>query len=219
MAQLPKVLMYRDTDLNDPDTDGPVLFSRVIIRLTHLQNMFFIERLLSKGTHLLSSEIIDISYEMISLTLIFWTHQDKLFGVSGDSEWLLMCYAAPAAGILCMELLRGGRGGSSTASATPSHRGGSTNPPITRSRLIQQLSLLVGFLDWVGPMAPNTESCNSVKKAVRHVLDQALNEGTTHVSTPMDWVGDRGVELSADMNDFFNFELLDTFDWLRPDVQ
>lgn len=217
MAQLPRAIIYRETDLNDADIDGPVLFSRVTIRLNHLQNMFFIERLLSKGTHILGSETIDISYEMISLTLIFWTHQDKLFGVSGDSEWLLMCYAAPAAGILCMELLRG-RGGSSTTSSTPSSRR-SSNPPITRSRLIQQLSLLVGFLDWVGPMAPNTESCNSVKKAVRHVLDQALNEDTTQVATPMDWVGDWGVGLSADMNDVFNFELLHTFDWLRPEVQ
>lgn len=174
--------------------------------------MFFIERLLNKGSNVPGPEIIDISYEMISLTLIFWTHQDKLFGVSGDSEWLLMCYAAPAAGILCMELLHG-RG---SAPATPSRRN-SSNPPITRSRLIQQLSLLVGFLDWVGPMAPNTQSCNSVKKAVRQVLDQALNEGTMPVATQIDWLGDTGVELSADVNDFFNFELLHTFDWLRPE--
>ncbi|KID83511.1 Transcription factor, fungi [Metarhizium guizhouense ARSEF 977] len=214
LDRFPKVLIYRDTDINDPDTDGPTLYARVMIRLDHLQNMFFIERLLSKGSSVLGSEIIDISFEMISLTLIFWTHQEKLFGVSGDSEWLLMCYAAPAAGILCMELLRG-RGSVAT---TPS-RSNSTNPPITRSRLIQQLSLLVGFLDWVGPMAPNTESCSSVKKAVRHVLDQALNEGAPQVTAPMDWVGDFGVGFSGDMNDFFNFELLHTFDWLRPDGQ
>jgi hypothetical protein len=214
MAQFPQVLIYRDTDVNDPDTDAATLFSRVIIHLDHLQNMFFIERLLSKGASMLSSEIIDISYEMISLTLIFWTHQDKLSGVSGDSEWLLMCYAAPAAGILCMELLRS-RG---SAPSTPSRRN-SIHPPITRSRLIQQLSLLVGFLDWVGPMAPNTESCNSVKKTVRHVLDLALNEGVPQVEAPMDWAGDFGMGLMADANDFFNFELLHTFDWLRPEGQ
>jgi hypothetical protein len=212
LAQFPEVLLYRETDVNDPDTDGPTLFSRVIIRLDHLQNMFFIERLLSKGSTStgLGSEIVEISYELISLTLIFWTHQDKLSGVSGDSEWLLMCYAAPAAGILCMELLRGR--GAAASPATPGRRN-STNPPMTRSRLIQQLSLLVGFLDWVGPMAPNTESCSSVKKAVRHVLDQALNEGAPQVAAPMDWVGDFGVGLSADGSDFFNFELLHTFDW------
>ncbi|KAK2601669.1 hypothetical protein QQS21_004743 [Conoideocrella luteorostrata] len=218
MEKLPSVLAYRDTDASDPETDGPTLYARLVVQLDHLQNMFTIERLLSKETGLSSPEMIEISYDLISLTLIFWTHQEKLGGATADSEWILMCYAAPAAGILCMELLRGRN---ATIPVTPSRNNKAGAEPITRSRLIQQLSLLVGFLDWVGPMAPNAESCRSVKKAVRHVLDQALNEGALQVENAgqMDWVGDWGMELSADMSEFFNFELLHTFDWLSAEGQ
>ena len=82
-----------------------------------------------------------------------------------------------------------------------------------RSSVIQQLSLLVGFLDWVSPAAPNGDLCSDVKKVVRHVLDQTLNSPGPDKADGVDSMG-----YLADMNDFFNFELLDTFDWLRPDA-
>ncbi len=108
-----------------------------------------------------------------------------------------MSYASPASGILCLELLK-----PTTVGQT-----------VTRSSIIQQLSLLVGFLDWVGPSAPNSNLCKSVMEVIKRVLDQTLNSVGPTQSEAFAWNSD----VSAELNDFFNFDLLDTFAWLRPD--
>lgn len=118
-----------------------------------------------------------------------------------------MAYAAPAGGILCNELLN------PTLHLTPALG-------VTKSGIIQQLSLLVGFLDWVSPSAPNGALCTSCKAVIQHVLDQALNGLPVNLSAnpgtepPFDFNYDVG----AGMGGFFNFDLLDTFEWLRPDL-
>jgi hypothetical protein len=87
------------------------------------------------------------------------------------------------------------------------------NPKITRSSIIQQLSLLVGFLDWVGPDAPNRDLCSNCSNVIQHVLDLTLNNfGTPTNNDSIDVLGQFD---STQMN--FNFNLLDTFDWLRTD--
>lgn len=201
MSQLPECIVFDEDDVANAAIDGPTLYSKILVRLEHLQNLFFIERLLDKDGRAADSQILEISMELVSLTLIFWIYQDRLRGLQGDSEWLVMSYAAPAGGVLCLELLKG--------SSAPLSRA----TTVTRSNVIQQLSLLVGFLDWVRPGAPNSDICHSVKRVVKHVLDQTLN------SSPQDdqVSAVEGMGFAADMNDFFSFDLLDTFDWLRPD--
>ena len=75
-----------------------------------------------------------------------------------------MAYAAPAGGILCLELLK-----------PTLHTGLQTNPEITRSITIQILSLLVGFLDWIQLFAPNGDFRAECRVIVRHVLEYSLN--------------------------------------------
>lgn len=112
-----------------------------------------------------------------------------------------MAYGAPGGGILCQELLQ------------PTFSGGHPkNPKLTRSSIVQQLSLLVGFLDWVRPSQPNGELCADSKAIIQRVLDHHLNgpaQGEAFDS--MNW----GVMAQPD----FNFQLLDTFEWLRTDGQ
>ncbi|UNI23105.1 hypothetical protein JDV02_008945 [Purpureocillium takamizusanense] len=196
LSQFPESILFRPEDVSNSTVDGPTLCGKLLVRLEHLQNLFFIERLLDRPSTRPSLPLLEVSLELVSLTLVFWTHKDRMSGLHGDYEWLVMGYAAPAGGVLCLELLRG-----SGASMS------------RRSSVIQQLSLLVGFLDWVGPTAPNGDLCSDVKKVVRHVLDQTLNSPGPDKADGMDSMGYLG-----DMNDFFNFELLDTFDWLRPDA-
>lgn len=107
----------------------------------------------------------------------------------------VMAYAAHAGGILCMELLH--------QSFIDSHP---CDANVTRSAIVQQLSLLVGFLDWVGPLAPNSILSANCSRVIQHVLDHTLN-GT----------GARLPELIDDVQLDFDFELLDTFEWLRPE--
>lgn len=214
MTQFPSFLAYNDNDFKDANCAGLTLFTRIILRLDHLQNLYLIERLVVKASGIISPKLLDVSSEIISLTLRFWTDREKLSGMAVDTTWLLLCYAAPASGILCMELLKG----SLAADAARNSYGSGQS---TRSHLIQQLSLLVGFLDWVGSVdnltGPNLEMCRRVKRAIQHALDQALNQvlpqGAAPSSLAMEWDHD----LPFDANEFFNFDMLDTFDWLRPD--
>ena len=112
-----------------------------------------------------------------------------------------MAYAAPASGILCLELLR------------PSFQ--NTHPrdrSISRSTIIQSLSLLVGCLDQIHSTAPNGMLCANCKRIVQYVLDYRLN-ATTETGFNLDsfdWDVPTQVE--------FDFALLDTFDWLHEDM-
>ncbi|KAI9163125.1 Zn(2)-C6 fungal-type DNA-binding domain [Paramyrothecium foliicola] len=187
VASFPSVLVLQEGDIKSPAVNGSTLFTRLLVRLEHLQNLFFIERLVSKETNTVSSQLLVLSLEMVTLTLAFWTHQDRLDGRVGDFEWLVMCYAAPAGGVLCTELL-----------SPSSSRAGT--PPVTRSNIIQQLSLLFGFLDWVGPTAPNGDLCSSVKQVIKRVLDVALNVSADAPGL-MDEVGTWDMGFSADLNE------------------
>lgn len=127
-----------------------------------------------------------------------------------------MNYAAPGGGILCMELLRPTYTG-------PHHP---RNSSITRSAIIQKLGLLVGFLSWVGPDAPNADLCCSCRTVIQHVLDHTLNGGgggamaqqqqQQDVDADGHPLGD-ALGQAMDVDNFLSFDLLDTYDWLRPD--
>ncbi|GKT96141.1 fungal specific transcription factor [Colletotrichum tofieldiae] len=210
VAGFPQIIVFKEEDVQDRKLDVSLLYVRLIVHLEHLQNMFFIERLLAKRGHD-DGALLSVSFEMVSKTLMFWTNMDRLSCMNGDFEWLVMAYAAPGGGILCLELLK------------PTLHGGNhpQNPKVTRSSIIQKLSLLVGFLDWVSPTAPNGDLCADCKCIIQHVLDQALNSPAASASSAIDG----GFPAALDGMDWdfstqldFNFDLLDTFDWLRPEV-
>ena len=121
-----------------------------------------------------------------------------------------MEFAVPAGGILLMELLK-------PPSLASQHPGpGPQVPRVSRSNIVQKLSLLVGFLDWVNPSAPNGDLCSECKSVIQRVLDQTLNVVSTDrfaAPDPLDSWDFPSTQLD------FNFDLLDTYDWLRPDVQ
>ncbi|KAK7420576.1 hypothetical protein QQZ08_010335 [Neonectria magnoliae] len=195
MSQFPVGLIYRLEDLDDPEIDVETLYSRLLLRLEHLQNLFFVERLMLRHGNPDQGHLLTTSFEMVSLTLVIWTHQDRFAGIRRDFEWLLMAYGAPGGGILCLELLR------------PTFRSNPDCPKPSRSSIVQQLSLLIGFLDWVRPSAPNGDLCADCKAIIQGVLDHNLNvAGGAGALETLDWEG-----LQLD----FNFDLLDTFDWLR----
>lgn len=135
-----------------------------------------------------------------------------------------MGYAAPAGGILCMELLK-------PTLPRPGSSNSSSHPGLTRAAIVQKLSLLLGFLDWIKPTAPNGDLCRECKVVIERVLDHTLNNNND--ASPMKTSGgnDNGELLAAPAAEpllgwgeplpaalDFNFDLLDTFDWLRSDV-
>lgn len=88
-ARLPNVLHYRPGDLNDPRIEDHTFFPRLVIQLEHLQNIFFIERLLLRHGKEDRADILATSFELVSVTLSVWTHRERLMEVQEDSEWLV----------------------------------------------------------------------------------------------------------------------------------
>jgi hypothetical protein len=125
---------------------------------------------------------------------------------------MIVCYACPAAGVLCVELLK------------PDSIFHSEQSSLKRSDVIQNLSRFVGFLEWItscGCTGATSVICTSVRQAIQGVLEQVLNSpgqisggvgGPQGVAPVM-----RDMGMPNELNDMFSFELLDTFDWLRAD--
>ncbi|KAL7810266.1 hypothetical protein V8C44DRAFT_332764 [Trichoderma aethiopicum] len=200
-AALPAHLQYSPHLLLDPELNTVSVYARMLLRLSHLQTMFLLERLLLLNGSLDEGNLLLFSFEMLTLTLALWTHKDRFADMRRNFEWLLIAHAAPAGGILCLELLN--------PTFTGKHP---SDARITRSSIIQNLSLLVGFLDWVRPSAPNGDLCMDCKVIIQRVLDYTLN-GSLDGNSPR-------AALAFDFPEplDFNFELLDTFDWLHTDI-
>lgn len=89
MASFPPALHYDSRHLDDNEIDVGVLFARLLLRLEHLQNLFFVERLLLRLGKRDEGDLLVVSFEMVSLTLIFWTHKDTFATIRRDLEWLV----------------------------------------------------------------------------------------------------------------------------------
>jgi hypothetical protein len=124
--------------------------------------------------------LLDIAREMLELTVYMWVERDRFLEVSVftavnnllkltffsrqfDYDWMIMCYGIPASGVICVELLR------------QMKQPRSTHLRIPRSEVIQNLSLLVGFLEWVRPTAANRELCGRMSVVIKRILDQLLD--------------------------------------------
>jgi hypothetical protein len=119
----------------------------------------------------------------------------------------LIGYAAPAGAVLCMELV-------------------DPNPlditidgdliageDYSRSSIIQQLSLLVGFLNAPGLSHPNSSVASGVRNVIKKVLDHVLNP-TKRQQTPM---GSAGFGFISDWDGFAQLGSLDDFNWFGQD--
>ncbi|EHK18471.1 uncharacterized protein TRIVIDRAFT_125398, partial [Trichoderma virens Gv29-8] len=95
VAEFPSCVLYQPDDLNNPEVSGKDLYAKLLIWLEHLQNLFFIERLLSKEeSEEEGSRLFEISLEMVTLAHLFWTHQNRLKTVEDCVEWTTASFAA-----------------------------------------------------------------------------------------------------------------------------
>lgn len=203
--QLPNILMYDTRDFADFELSIPVLYARALVRLEYLQNMFLLQRWLIKSGQSNGQEILDISNEMLYISLAYWKHKDRFTGVHSDFEWIIMSYGVPASGILAIELLK-------QTTVAPSV----DNLTLPRSETIQNLSLLVASLDWVKSNAPNANLCHRIKEIIGRVLDQVLEPPSNPPGADANGLS-FGLDLPTDFlnfEDFSNFDLMDTFDWV-----
>lgn len=84
------------------------------------------------------------------------------------SQWMLMCSGVPSSGVLCVELLK-------QVKAPP---GKYHVPCVPRAEVVQNLSLLIGFLEWVRPAAGNYKLCSRMRLVIKRILTRILNPMT-----------------------------------------
>lgn len=113
----------------------------------------------------------------------------------------IMCYGMPSTGILCAELLKYFK-----------HLG-RTDVELPVSEVVQNLSFMIGFLEWIQPGEGNYKLCRRMSEIIRKILDQMF-EPAGREENPQ---GNQEELLAGipDNSNFWNLEGLDDFDWLN----
>lgn len=94
LASLPQKLRFDAADFDDLTVGAEKLYIRLILHLEHLQNLFFIERLLCRDGYAANDNLLQVSFEMVSTAVMFWTNMDRLSVIHHDFMWLVRHYIA-----------------------------------------------------------------------------------------------------------------------------
>lgn len=183
------------------DSNQTIISAQLHLQVEHLQNLFFIERLLLETPSANMPQLVRISTEIVDLALVYWSNQNALESPHWETEWVIMCYGGPAAGILCKELLQ------------PSEVSQGSEA-VSKSTIVQQLSKLIGILELVQPVTPNAKLRANIRDVIRMVVDHASDWLPQTTVLPQH----NAMEMMCDginVNELFQFDLLNTFDWLR----
>lgn len=87
--QLPSVIQFSKSELGNTNVPGYVLYAQILTRLEFLMNLFLLERLLKRHNIVTGQDLVEVSHEMLHLTLIFWRKKDRFVGLYADFEWLV----------------------------------------------------------------------------------------------------------------------------------
>ena len=166
--------------------------------MRYLHCCLLLEQLLIRRAPANQQHMLDIAREMLELTVYMWIERDRFLERQYDYDWMIMCYGIPASGVICVEQLK----------QTKQPRG--THLMLPRSEVIQNLSMLVGFLEWVRPTAANKELCGKMSAVIKRILDKVLEP-------PL--INNDGMQASPDVLAplaEYDFGQMDTgdFDWL-----
>ncbi|KAI9645623.1 hypothetical protein NHQ30_006365 [Ciborinia camelliae] len=161
----PQCTKYHPSDANSTSITDGILWNRVCLRLAYLEQRLTLERLAHKSLLLSGQSMISCALEMLQLTVLFWVQRDRFAEHHHDYDWMLMCWGVPSSGVLCVEILKQMKAPHDSSIKLP------------KSEIVQNLSLFVGFLEWIRPSAGNYQMCVRMSKLVKRILDQILNYG------------------------------------------
>ncbi|ESZ99122.1 hypothetical protein SBOR_0532 [Sclerotinia borealis F-4128] len=161
----PSCTHYHPSNANSPSISDGMLWRRICLRLAYLEQRLTLERLAHKSLLLSGQSMISCALEMLQLTVLFWVQRDRFVEHHHDYDWMLMCWGVPSSGVLCVEILKQMKSPHDSSMQLP------------KSEIVQNLSLLVGFFEWIRPSAGNYQLCGRMSRLVKRILDQILNSG------------------------------------------
>jgi hypothetical protein len=118
-----------------------------------------------------------------------------------------MGYATLAGAVLCMELIE------PVPVTMSQHESIIAGETYSRSSIIQQLSLLLGYLKTSCPSQTHCSVAHNVRTVIKKVLDHILNHPT--VTQPV--AEFEGFDFAGSWDHFSYFSALDNFDWLMEE--
>ena len=214
----PNYLTFNMADVSDLDVPDVKVWMRLILRLMMLEHRLLLERLAFKQNILDGQSMVDCAREMLELTVLIWVQRDRFIEHHHDYDWMLMCWGIPSSGVLCVELLK----------QTKQPQGTQHMLRIPRSEIVQNLSLLIGFLEWIKPSAGNYQLCGRMRQIIKRILDQILNPSPPSSAPPASSQESNGEAngfenglpydpmLDVGFDDGLdNLEWLNTVDWSR----
>ena len=220
----PRCLHFRLSDLASPECSDNLFWIRLALRLFMLEHRLLLERLAHKQGVLNGQSLVDCAREMLELTVLVWVQRDRFVEHHHDYDWMLMCAGVPSSGVLCVELMKQMKQPPGTAPSLY----------LPRSEIVQNLSLLIGFLEWVKPAAGNYQLCSRMRVIIKRILDQILNPSPTSSapissqesaetagtrfeanSVPQQPLDPHGFEIGAYDDGLDNGDWLNSVDWSR----
>ncbi|KAJ8062682.1 hypothetical protein OCU04_009204 [Sclerotinia nivalis] len=173
----------------NPTSTGTVLFVQLTISLETLQNKFLLHRL-ALANHLegnYNQGLLDTAMEMLEKVIMMWEKRDKLMGFEFFFDWLVTSYGVPAAGVVCVELLKLTSDSSGSQKRRGKEKIGTDGDErrakekektrFSRSMAIQKLTLFAAFSDWVRDTDGNYALLKRVRGVVGRVLKWVLDGG------------------------------------------
>ena len=202
---LPEFLRLQAEDEPGQSVDPQLLFAKILIQLEHLQNLFFIRRLLVKARHNPSDnlQLVETSHEMLQVAEFMRARSVQLSKLNYSFGWLVVGYVCPAVGLLCSELL---------VLSSPIHA--SQSYP-HKPDVIDKLGSLEEFLSSIEAEPSTMALCLRIKSLVRRTLEKCASTSLPRrrsESSETDVGSDIfGVIDHWDMS--FSFDLLNPFDF------
>lgn len=225
-------LQVSKDDLANCSSDS-LMWRLLLGRLDYLRIQFLLERLSAERGQGSKRNLLDVAREMVDLTVFSWLQRDRTINLQHDYDYTVrscthhstlshnsffelshqikscafsykllqvMCYGMPSIGILCVELLK----------QVKQPKNVEVKLPV--SEVVQNLSMMIGFLEWVRPTAGNYKLCRRMSQVIRRVLD--------HVFEPQQEEKHREDQPgpAIDMwpiHDFDDFDWLNSIDWSK----
>jgi len=148
--------------------------------------------------------MVDVATEMLELTVSIWVQRDRFVQHHQDFDWMLMIWGVPSSGVLCVELLK----------RLKNPRG--PHPKLKRSEIVQNLSLLIGFLEWVRPAAGNYQLCTRMRLIIKRILDQILDPSPPASMPPIQQSQSSGPLEITDTTEGGTLDIIGPFDTAVP---
>jgi hypothetical protein len=136
----------------------------VQIRLEFLLNCFLLERIPGDESNENKQNLIDTAVRILNNIVLLQRNRDRLTDFVGGLTWGLVYCGIPAAGVLMIELLKQHR----------SPKRYRLCLSLTRSEIVQHLSVFVFCLSVVRPTEGNYKICVHMQKVVQKILEKVL---------------------------------------------